>query len=147
MLALMALASCAGQPGVRPPSLDDVRVWLDRLAPELPKLVAKLRLEGGITPEGAILVQVQSQSLQGIATRLNQLAPGQDPVPLINDLGVMLDAILSLTPATAPFVPLLMMLRALLVAYIRGETLRSQQGEPIPPPPPPSPQQLQQTAS
>lgn len=120
---------------MRPPALEDIWLWLHRLVPELPKLISLAERAGRIGAEAAGLLQYQAKSLQELVDRFDQLAPGQDPAMVINDMGMMLDAILSLIPQTAPFVPLLVTLRALLIAYLERKA--------IVPPAPPTEQEIE----
>jgi hypothetical protein len=125
LLALLFVASCA-QPvadPARPPALEEIWLWLHRVIPELPKLIKLLESAGRISDEIAGLLQYQAQSLNELVAKFDELAPGQDPTAVINDIGTMIDAILLLIPQTAPFVPLLVALRTLLIAYLKRQAI------------------------
>lgn len=99
----------------------------------MPRLIGIMESKGQITTQARELLSEQVPIFQELAAKLG--LAGQDPATIVSEIGTVLDLILVLIPETAPFVPLLVALRKLLIAFLMRE--------PVVAPPPPSQQELE----
>lgn len=150
-LLTLALASCVqqttggsstgGTVAVAPPTLDQVKAFLNALSPELPIFLNELLQAKTITQAQFSQGSQYLNQLQQLITQLDQLTGGS-PQTLVNQIGQLLATIMSFIPQAAPFVPLVITLQAVIVAYLANQPVQSPSGTPIPTPAPPTADQF-----
>lgn len=147
-----ALASCGSQPTTTstggtvttpttaptPPTIDQVKAFLNALSPELPIFVNELLTGNQITPAVATVVNGYIGTLQTLITQLDQVTAGVNAQTLVNQIGQLIATIMSAFPQSAPFVPLLITLQAVITAYLAQQAMTSPSGAPEPVPAPPT---------
>lgn len=144
---LMVLAGCQPPPpgkptSAAPPTLDQVKGFLNALSPELPAFVMELQAGNQITSAQAAQATQYVGQLQILITQLDQ-AHDVTVEGLVNQIGMLLATIMSFIPQAAPFVPLVITVQAVISAFLAQAAMTTPSGAPEPVPAPPTSQQLQ----
>lgn len=149
-LAVALVASCASPSdsgggstvAIQPPTLAQVKAFLNTLSPELPIFLNELLQGKQITQAQFTQGSQYIDELQQLITQLDQLTGG-NPQALVNQIGQLLATIMSFIPQAAPFIPELLILQAIIAAYLAQQPVTTPSGTPTPTPAPPTKNQMQ----
>lgn len=141
----MLLAGCVtntvtGKP--QPPTVQDVKNWLQAVSQELPVFINELAATGTLNGTQLNMARAYLDKFQILVTQFLQLPPGSDPKTILNDVSSALATVLSFIPSTAPFVPLVVTVQLLIAAFLADQPVTDPSGAPVPPPAPPTPASL-----
>jgi hypothetical protein len=107
------------------------------VAPHLGNFVTALEQAKRLTPDQAELAHSIVRQLQAKVSELDHYS-GPDPAIILKDILPAVAMLMGLFPASAPFVPVLIALQALLAAYLANRPVQAPDGQPVPPPAPPA---------
>ena len=145
--AMMAtLAACQQPPGtptgtIAPPTIEQVKAFLNAVSPELPIFITELQDGKAISAAQAVQANQYVGQLQILITQLDQ-STGANPEDLVNRIGMLLATIMSFIPQAAPFIPLLITVQAVISAFLAQQAMTSPAGAPEPVPTPPTMPQM-----
>jgi hypothetical protein len=141
-LPIFMLAACAQNgsttPPVQPPSLADVQSWSNIVIPQLPVMVQSLATGGTLTGDTLTKAQQAAQDAQLLLPKIAALTPNEPWQTVVQQAFDAVTLIASLIPATASYVPLLMMFVGILKATILQTPVTAANGQPTPVPAPPT---------
>lgn len=145
VLPAALVAACASQGGgVAPPTLDQVKSFIAAFVPQLPTFVNELEQAGQLPPSQAIAAMGYVTAIQTVAKQIMATSGAADAQTRLRDIAGLLTSLMSVIPAAAPFVPLVITAQAMVAAYLASQPVTDPgTNQPVPTPAPPSQQQLQ----
>lgn len=143
--ALAAVGACARSTAAAPaaPTLAQVKAWLQVLAQELPVFLDESETANLLKPAAVPLADAAVAKFQQTVTTLLGLPNTTDPASLLNDAVLVLTQILSLVPAAAPYIPLILTAQLVIAGFLASQPVTTPAGESVATPPPPAPAALQ----
>jgi hypothetical protein len=122
--ALAACANSAGTAGVQPPTLDQVKNWLQVASEEIPGFVQDLIVSGQIKAGDVPTVKDWVARFQVTVTAILQLPVGTDPRALLNDALNIAQTLMTFFPQSAPFIPLVAGLQLLINGFLNSQPVQ-----------------------